>query len=98
MFESGAILQYLAGQAGCCLGGGTRQQIAVQEWLFWQVGGFGPMQGQLGHFKRASEPTPYAIQRYGDEAKPLYGVLEGRLDDRDDLADDYSIADVAIYP
>lgn len=98
VFESGAILQYLAGKAGRFLGDDTHHKTAVQEWLFWQVGGFGPMLGQLGHFKRASENLPYAIQRYSDEAARLYGVLEKRLDGRAYVAEQYSIADMAIYP
>jgi GST-like protein len=97
VFESGAILNYLAGKAGRFLGEGA-QKLAVQEWLFWQVGGFGPMLGQLGHFKTAGEQIPYALKRYGDEAIRLYGVLETRLKDRDFVANDYSIADMAIYP
>lgn len=98
VFESGAILHYLAGKAGRFLGNGDAQRTSVQEWLFWQVGGFGPMLGQLGHFKMAKEAVPYALKRYGDEAERLYGVLERRLAGRDHIADDYSIADMAIYP
>jgi len=98
VFESGAILNYLAGKAGRFLGDDAKSRIAVQEWLFWQVGGFGPMLGQLGHFKKASEAIPYAISRYSDETRRLYGVLEKRLIGRDFVAGDYSIADIAIYP
>ncbi len=98
IFESGAILQYLADKAGRFGGETPAQRIAVNEWLFWQVGGFGPMLGQLGHFKKASETIPYAIARYGSEADRLYGVLDRRLAGRDYLADDYSIADMAVYP
>jgi GST-like protein len=97
VFESGAILNYLAGKAGRFLGDGARK-LAVQEWLFWQVGGFGPMLGQFGHFKTAGEQIPYALKRYGDEAKRLYGVLETRLQGREFVADVYSVADMAIYP
>ncbi len=97
VFESGAILNYLAGKAGRFLGDGARK-LPVQEWLFWQVGGFGPMLGQLGHFKTVGEQIPYALKRYGDEAKRLYRVLEIRLQGRDFVADEYSVADMAIYP
>lgn len=98
VFESGAILNYLAGKARRFLGDEAKSRIVVQEWLFWQVGGFGPMLGQLGHFKKASETIPYAIARYSDETRRLYSVLEKRLTGRDFVAGDYSIADMAIYP
>jgi GST-like protein len=99
IFESGAILMYLGRKFGRLYAErGERARIAVEEWLVWQVAGFGPMLGQLGHFKGAKETIPYALKRYGDEAKRLYGVLEKRLEGRDYVADDFSIADIAIYP
>ena len=96
VFESGAILQYLGRKTGLFYPSDERARVAVDEWLFWQVAGFGPMLGQTHHFKiYAPEKVPYAIERFGAEAKRLYGVLERRLDGRDYLAGDYSIADIA---
>ncbi|GJE61882.1 glutathione S-transferase N-terminal domain-containing protein [Methylobacterium trifolii] len=96
IFESGAILQYLGRKTGCLYPADERARVAVDEWLFWQVGGFGPMLGQTHHFKiYAQEKIPYAIDRFEAEAKRLYGVLDRRLDGRDHLAGDYSIADIA---
>lgn len=100
VFESGAILQYLAEKTGHFLPAGLRERIQVLEWLYWQVGGLGPMLGQNHHFNRyAPEKIPYAIDRYVNETRRLYGVLDGRLDGRSFIAgDDYSIADMAAYP
>jgi GSH-dependent disulfide-bond oxidoreductase len=96
IFESGAILQYLGRKTGCCYPTDERARVAVDEWLFWQVGGFGPMLGQTHHFKiYAPEKVPYAIERFTAEAKRLYGVLEKRLDGRDYIAGDFSVADIA---
>ena len=100
VFESGAILVYLAEKTGRFLPGASRPRKAVLEWLFWQVGGLGPMAGQNHHFNRyAPEPVPYAIERYTKETNRLYGVLDRRLADVGFVAGaDYSIADMAIYP
>lgn len=100
IFESGAILLYLAEKAGKFLPTDVRGRAAALEWLFWQVGGLGPMAGQNHHFNRyAPEPVPYAIDRYVRETARLYGVLDRRLADHRYLAGDgYSIADMASYP
>jgi GST-like protein len=100
MFESGAMLLYLAQKAGRFLPAGARAHGEVMQWLFWQVGGLGPMAGQNGHFAaHAPEKVPYAIERYTKETNRLYGVLERRLAGRDYIVgDDYSIADMACYP
>lgn len=104
VFESGAILQYLARKTGRFYGSGERERVAVEEWLFWQVGGVGPMAGQAHHFLRyapSMEPPqdlPYAKDRYRNEVGRLYGVLDRRLDGREYVAGDYSIADMAIWP
>jgi len=100
VFESGAILEYLAGKAGKFLPTDTRARYGVLEWLYWQVGGLGPMLGQNHHFNRyAPEKIPYAIDRYVNETRRLYGVLNKRLDGRTFIAgDDYTIADMAAYP
>ena len=99
VFESGAILVYLAEKTGQFLPTAPRWRKQVLEWLFWQVGGFGPMLGQVHHFVRyAPEPIPYAIDRYVKETARLYGVLDHQLAGRDYVAGDYSIADMAIYP
>lgn len=99
IFESGAILLYLAEKTGKFMPQNPRKRIEVMEWLMWQMGGFGPMLGQAHHFiKYAPEKLPYAIERYGNEANRLYGVLDRRLADRQWVVDDYSIADMAIYP
>lgn len=96
VFESGAILQYLGRKTGLFYPSDERARVAVDEWLFWQVAGFGPMLGQTHHFKiYAPEKVPYAIERFGAETERLYGVLERRLEGRDYLAGDYSIADIA---
>jgi len=99
LFESGAILLYLAEKTGKFLSGDIRQKKITMEWLFWQMGGFGPMLGQNHHFTRyAPEPIPYAIDRYQRETERLYGVLNKHLENREFIADDYSIADMACYP
>ncbi|MBU1211899.1 MAG: glutathione S-transferase N-terminal domain-containing protein [Alphaproteobacteria bacterium] len=99
VFESGAILVYLAEKSGAFLPTETRARKTVMEWLFWQVGGLGPMAGQNHHFVQyAPEKIPYAMDRYVNETNRLYGVLDRRLAGRDWLADDYSIADMAAYP
>ena len=100
MFESGAILLYLAMKAHRFAGDTLRERVAVKEWLFWQVAGLGPMAGQMGHFVRfAPEQVPYAIKRYTDETMRLLGVMEKRLGDSVFLAGtDYSVADMASYP
>jgi GSH-dependent disulfide-bond oxidoreductase len=99
VFESGAILQYLAEKCGQLVPADLRGRVAVTEWLFWQVAGLGPMAGQNHHFSRyTAEKIPYAIERYVKETNRLYGVLNRRLADRAFLAGDYSIADIASYP
>lgn len=99
VFESGAILQYLAEKTGQFLPSDLRQRVEVMQWLFWQMGGLGPMLGQNHHFGQyAPEKIPYAINRYVKETERLYGVLNERLSDRDFVAGDYSIADMAAYP
>lgn len=99
LFESGALLQYLAEKSGRFLPTDTRGRLEVMQWLFWQVGGLGPMAGQNGHFRiYAPEAVPYAIERYTRETARLYGVLDKRLDGREFIAGDYSIADMACYP
>lgn len=104
VFESGAILQYLARKTGRFYGVSERERVAVEEWLFWQVGGVGPMAGQAHHFLKyapAMEPPqdlPYAKDRYRNEVARLYGVLDRRLSDRDYIVGEYSIADMAIWP
>jgi len=96
VFESGAILKYLAEKFGVFYPADRRQRVVVDEWLFWQMGGFGPMLGQAHHFLAfAKEKLPYAMERYHSEAKRLYGVMDRRLEGRDFLADEYSIADIA---
>lgn len=99
IFESGAILKYLARKYECLYPTSERQQAQVDQWLFWQVGGLGPMSGQALHFRKyAKEKVPYGIDRYTAEVTRLYGVLEKQLTGRDYLAGDYSIADIACYP
>ncbi|MGE5442366.1 MAG: glutathione S-transferase N-terminal domain-containing protein [Bacteroidota bacterium] len=100
VFESGAILLYLAEKTGKFLPTDTRGRKTVLEWLFWQVGGLGPMAGQNHHFVQyAPEKLPYAIDRYVNETNRLYGVLDRRLRGRAFVAgDDYMIADMACYP
>jgi GSH-dependent disulfide-bond oxidoreductase len=100
VFESGAILLYLAEKVGLFLPKDVRGRKTVTEWLFWQMGGLGPMAGQNHHFGAyAPEKLPYAINRYVNETNRLYGVLDRRLADRAFLAGgDYTIADMAAYP
>jgi GST-like protein len=99
VFESGAILQYLGRKFGKFYPADERARVAVEEWLFWQVGGLGPMAGQAHHFRQyAPQKVPYAIDRYTNEVNRLYGVLNKRLAERDYLAGDYSIADMAAFP
>jgi len=99
IFESGAILQYLAEKTGQFLSADVRGRVEVTQWLFWQMGGLGPMAGQNHHFVQyASQSIPYAMDRYVNETNRLYGVLDKRLSERDYIAGDYSIADMAAYP
>ncbi|MDF2115982.1 glutathione S-transferase N-terminal domain-containing protein [Roseiarcaceae bacterium H3SJ34-1] len=99
VFESGAILIYLAEKSGKFIGGDLRARARVLEWLFWQVGGLGPMAGQNGHFNSyAPEKIPYAIDRYVKETNRLYGVLDKQLATNEWVAGAYSIADMASYP
>ena len=100
VFESGAILVYLGDKTGRFLPSAVRERTQVLEWLFWQVGGLGPMAGQNHHFNRyAPEPIPYAQERYTKETNRLYGVLDRRLATVPFVGGrDYSIADMAIYP
>jgi GST-like protein len=99
VFESGAILLYLAEKTGQFIPQDARGRVAALEWLFWQMGGLGPMAGQNHHFKTyAQEKIDYAINRYVNETNRLYGVLNKRLADREFVAGTYSIADMAAYP
>ena len=99
VFESGAILIYLAEKSGKFLAPKGAQRAATLEWLMWQMGGVGPMFGQLSHFSRsAPEPIAYAIERYTHESIRLLKVLDKRLGEADFMAGDYSIADMATYP
>ena len=100
LFESGAILQYLAEKTGRLLPSATAERYRVLQWVYWQVGGLGPMAGQNGHFLLyAAEKIPYAIDRYGAEVRRLYGVLDRQLASTGAyIAGDYSIADIATFP
>ncbi|MBD1921003.1 glutathione S-transferase N-terminal domain-containing protein [Microcoleus sp. FACHB-831] len=99
VFESGAILLYLAEKTGKLIPANIRDRADVLQWLFWQMGGLGPMAGQNHHFTQyAPEKIPYAINRYVNETGRLYAVLNKRLSDREFIAGDYSIADIAAYP
>jgi len=99
VFESGAILLYLADKSEQFIPSDIRGRTQVTEWLFWEVAGLGPMAGQNHHFSRyAPEKIPYAIDRYVKETNRLYGVLNKRLAGREFIAGDYSIADMAAYP
>jgi GST-like protein len=99
VFESGAILLYLAARTGRFLPADDRGKWEALQWLMFQMGGVGPMLGQANHFLHfAKEQVPYAMARYHGEAKRIYGVLDARLADRDFLAGDYGIADMATYP
>jgi GSH-dependent disulfide-bond oxidoreductase len=98
VFESGAILLYLGEKTGKFLPVSLRERVPVLEWLMWQMGGFGPMPGQVHHF-RGVEPEPdrrYGLKRYSDETRRLYGVLDRRLKDLEFVAGDLSVADFAI--
>lgn len=98
VFESGAILQYLGRKTGRFYPADERKRVEVDEWLFWQVGGLGPMAGQCHHFRTyAPEPIPYAVDRYTNEVNRLYGVMNKRLAGRKYLAGAYSIADMACW-
>lgn len=105
IFESGAILQYLGRKSGKLYGPDERGRIEVDQWLFWQVAGLGPMAGQAHHFRGYAPAmlpdrrfTAYGATRYTNEVHRLYGVLNTRLADREHVAGDYSIADIAIWP
>lgn len=99
VFESGAILVYLAEKTGRLLPTELRARVEVLEWLFWQMAGLGPMAGQAHHFRHyAPAPIEYAVERYTNEVNRLYGVLDRRLEGRDFVAGDYSLADIAIFP
>jgi GSH-dependent disulfide-bond oxidoreductase len=99
IFESGAILEYLADKTGKFMPRDPRGKYEALQWLYWQVGGLGPMAGQNHHFSMyAPEKLAYAIDRYVKETNRLYGVIERRLQDRPFLAGDYSIADMAAFP
>lgn len=99
LFESGAILVYLAEKHGRFFPADGRPRYETMQWLMFQMGGPGPMFGQVHHFLRsAPEPVPYAIERYTKETRRLYGVLNGHLEANEYLAGDYSIADIATYP
>ncbi|HVJ78118.1 MAG TPA: glutathione binding-like protein [Hyphomicrobium sp.] len=99
IFESGAILQYLGRKFGAFYPSSERAKAEVDQWLFWQVGGLGPMAGQCEHFRTyATENIPYAIDRYTKEVERLFRVMEKQLSSRDYLAGGYSIADIATFP
>lgn len=99
LFESGAILVYLAGKVGKFLPQSDRGKYIALQWLMFQMGGVGPMFGQAHHFLRAApEQVPYGIKRYTEETKRLYGVIDKRLSEAAFLAEEYSIADIATYP
>jgi GST-like protein len=104
VFESGAILQYLGRKTGAFYGGGERERVEIEQWLYWQVGGLGPMAGQANHFlhyapsMQPPNDLPYAQTRYRNEVSRLYSVLNRRLADREFVAGSYSIADMAIWP
>ena len=99
LFESGAILIYFAEKTGKLLSDDPRTRLETLQWLMWQMGGWGPMLGQAHHFRRfAPEQIPYAIDRYTNETRRLYGVLDKRLSEAAYMAGDYSIADIATFP
>jgi len=99
LFESGAILMYLAWKTGRFFPTHATQQFETIQWLMFQMGGIGPFFGQVHHFLRAApEPVPYAIARYTKETRRLYGVMDRHLEQHEFLAADYSIADIATYP
>ncbi len=99
LFESGAILVYLAGKTGKFLPASVTGRYVTLQWLMFQMGAIGPIFGQVHHFMRAAkEKVPYAIERFGKENRRLYGVLDKRLGEAPFLAEEYSIADIATYP
>ena len=99
IFESGAMLLYLAEKTGKLMPTETRARYKVIEWLMFQMAGIGPMMGQAGHFRNAApEKLPYAIERYTNESRRLFGVMDRRLGEAAYLGGDYSIADIACYP
>jgi len=99
IFESGAILQYLGDKAGQFYPQDRRRRTEIEQWVYWQVGGLGPMAGQVAHFRNYIEQKiPYAIERYTNEVHRLYGVLDKQLGAREFVAGEYSIADMAIWP
>jgi GSH-dependent disulfide-bond oxidoreductase len=99
VFESGAMLLYLADKTGSFIPTDARGRSVVVEWIMWQMAGQGPMLGQAGHFRNyAPEKIPYGIERYSNEARRLYRVLDTRLAERDYVAGDYSIADMCCWP
>ena len=99
VFEGGAILIYLAEKTGKLLPSDMAGRFETLQWLFWQAGGLGPMAGQLSHFVNyTTEPNPYALERYGNEYDRLLAVMDVRLREREFLAGDYSIADIASFP
>ena len=99
VIESGAILMYLAEKHGRFLPAGMAERYEVIQWLMFQMGGVGPMFGQAHHFRMAAkEEVPYGIERYTRETRRLWGVLDRRLEGREHLAGDYSIADIAVFP
>ena len=99
VFEGGAILIYLAEKSACLLPQDQQSRFETLQWLFWQAGGLGPMAGQLSHFVNyAKDPVPYAYDRYSNEYDRLLAVMDVRLRDREYLAGEYSIADIAAFP
>ncbi len=99
VFESGAILQYLADKTGRLMPEDPRRRVQVLEWMYWQMANQGPMCGQAGHFRNyAPEPIPYAIDRYTREARRLYEVLDKRLEGREFIVDELSMADILCWP
>lgn len=99
VFESGAILQYLGRKTGRFYPTEERRRVEVEQWLYWQTSGFGPMLGQSTHFRHhAPEQLPYAVERYTNEAARLFRILNDRLADRECVAGEFSIADMAILP
>jgi GST-like protein len=99
LFESGAILLYLADKTGRFLPAAKAARFEALQWLMFQMGGVGPMFGQVHHFLRAApEPVPYAIERYSKETRRLYGVMDAHLGKREWLGSEYSVADIATYP
>jgi glutathione S-transferase len=105
IFESGAILQYLARKTGRFYGARERARVEIDQWRFWQMGGLGPMAGQAHHFRQYAPAMisdqrmlAYGVSRYTNEVARLYGVLEGRLAEREYVAGEYSIADMACWP